>query len=85
LRQKFLDPEERVRTSAIKVFDEFDMETLGSVSMICLKDIAQRCRDKKVFILFKQSRYCSLSYHAHERFNNENMFLIFSWDQEWQR
>ena len=51
LRQKFLDPEERVRICAIKAFDEFDMETLGSVSMICLKDLSHRCRDKKVFTL----------------------------------
>jgi hypothetical protein len=53
------------------------METLGSVSMICLKDVAQRCHDKKVIILSEQFRYCSLSYHAHESFHNVSNHYLF--------
>lgn len=48
LRQKLLDPDDRVRVAAIQTLDKFELEGLGALSKSLLFDVAQRCRDKKL-------------------------------------
>ncbi|KAG0089620.1 hypothetical protein BGZ92_004499 [Podila epicladia] len=65
LAERFLDPEEKVRSIACKIIGELDYETsLHHVQKDTLVQVGHRCRDKKAYPEIENGTQASLSHFA---------------------